>query len=335
MPGGFGRFSQKDNSADTAAFAGSGSPDDSAAANEGSGDAAKTPCIEIRGGTITIINETARDADGLDSNGDIRISGGTVRISLVNSGSNCAIDYGSESGGVCEITGGNVIACGSSSMAEGFDSTSTQYSVLYSISGGAEAGTVFSVEDTDGSVLVSWEVPCSYSSVNVSIPEFTQGESYLLVAGDSAEEITLDEVSASCGDAAGTMFGGSLNQGGMRKPDSSSDASGGNPDGFRGGHHRSDSAEDLDPEEMGEMPEGPEPPEIGEMPGGLEPPGTEEMPEGLDPAADPASAAAASVAGGSVLITDFGARTWILLGVSSAALFIAILYARRSRLRMR
>ena len=68
--------------------------------------------IAISGGTITIINDSGRDADGLDSNEDIRISGGTISISLLGTGSNCAVDYGSESGGVAEITGGTIIACG-------------------------------------------------------------------------------------------------------------------------------------------------------------------------------------------------------------------------------
>ena len=73
--------------------------------------------IWISSGTLTIVNQTGNDADGLDSNGDIYISGGDVRISLLNSGSNSAIDYASESGGVCEISDGTVAAAGSSQTA--------------------------------------------------------------------------------------------------------------------------------------------------------------------------------------------------------------------------
>ena len=186
------------------------------------------PYIHITGGTLTIINEAAMDADGLDSNGDILLSGGTVRVSLVNAGSNSALDYGSESGGVCEITGGNIIACGSYSMAEGFDSTSTQCSILYNLSAGEEAGTAVSLEDTDGNVLVSYEVPCSFSSVVISIPELEIGETYLLQIGENAEEITLSEVSASFGDAQSGMFFGKMNWGGMQGRE--------NFHGFGGGH---------------------------------------------------------------------------------------------------
>ena len=179
-------------------------------------DASKESWLHISGGTITIVNSTARDADGLDSNGDILISGGTIRVSLANSGTNSALDCGSENGGVMEITGGDVIACGSYSMAEGFDASSTQCSILYNISAGVKAGTPIMLEDADGNILLSYEVPCSFSSVVLSCPEMQPGETYLLMIGEKSEEITLDEVSASFGDAQSIMFGGKMNWSGMQ-----------------------------------------------------------------------------------------------------------------------
>lgn len=169
--------------------------------------------IHISGGSVTVVNETARDADGFDSNGDIIISGGDIRISLVNSGSNSALDYGSESGGVMEISGGTVIACGSYAMAEGFDSTSTQCAILYNVKRGVAAGRTLGLEDSEGNVLLSYEVPCSFSSVILSSPELKLGETYTVVIGDTAEEITLNEISASYGDAQSEGFGGNMNWG--------------------------------------------------------------------------------------------------------------------------
>ncbi|MBQ8986583.1 MAG: carbohydrate-binding domain-containing protein, partial [Lachnospiraceae bacterium] len=171
--------------------------------------------ISISGGTITIINDSGRDADGLDSNEDIRISGGTIYISLLGSGSNCAVDYGSESGGVAEITGGTIIACGASSMAEGFSSTSTQASILYNTSTVADEGTTLALKDGEGNVLLSWEVPCSFSSALISCPEMQVGNSYQVVIGDSSEEITIEEISSSYGDAQSGMTGGGMG-GGMQ-----------------------------------------------------------------------------------------------------------------------
>ena len=42
------------------------------------------------------------------------------------------------------------------------------------------------------------------------------GETYSIVIGDSAEEITLEEISASFGDAQSEGFDGSMNWGGMK-----------------------------------------------------------------------------------------------------------------------
>ena len=177
--------------------------------------------IHVSGGSLTVINSVARDADGLDSNGDIIISGGVIRVSLTNSGSNSALDYGSESGGVMEISGGEVIACGSYAMAEGFDDSSSQCSILYNIKRGAPAGTTVALEDSEGNVILSYEVPCSFSSVAISCPEMQMGETYLIAIGDSVEEITLNSVSASFGDAQSEGFGGPMNWGHMRfRPES-------------------------------------------------------------------------------------------------------------------
>ena len=175
--------------------------------------------ISISGGNIRIVNEVGQDADGLDSNGDIKISGGTIYISLLGTGSNCAVDYASESGGVAEITGGTIIACGASSMAEGFDSTSTQASILYNTSTVAEAGTTLTVTDADGSVLLSWEVPCSFSSALISCPEMKVGGTYTVSAGGTSEEVTLEGVSTTYGDSQGGMHGGDMGQGGMHGGD--------------------------------------------------------------------------------------------------------------------
>ena len=166
--------------------------------------------ISISGGKITIIIENGRDADGLDSNGDILISGGTILISLPGSSGNCAVDYASENGGTASISGGTIIACGDSSMAEGLDASSAQASVLYNISTAAEAGTTLSLKDAEGNVLLTWDVPCSFSSALISCPQMQVGSTYKVVIGESEEEITLEEVSSSFGEVQGGMFGGNM-----------------------------------------------------------------------------------------------------------------------------
>lgn len=103
------------------------------------------PSVTINGGTVTLLNPSGRDADGIDSNGNIDIGGGLVYISLVGDGSNCALDYGSENGGVCRINGGTVVACGGSSMLETMSENSAQPSLLYAGANQA-AGTEITLE---------------------------------------------------------------------------------------------------------------------------------------------------------------------------------------------
>ena len=255
--------------------------------------------IHISGGTLLVVNQSADDADGLDSNGDILISGGTVLISLVNGSTNCAIDYASENGGVCEISGGTVIACGSYSMAEGFDATSSQCSILYNISSGVPADNKVSLLDESGAELLSWQVPCSFSSVILSCPDMLLGESYVVRIGDNEETITLSEVSASFGDAASSMFGGAMNWGGIQ-PRGSGSSDLGEDQPQPGDEWPSDREEspvppdgNFEPDGMPDMGERPTPPdgnfdpgdmpEMGEMPtppdGNFEPGDMPEMGE--------------------------------------------------------
>lgn len=161
--------------------------------------------IRITGGDVRIVNSTGRDADGLDSNGSIYVEGGKVFISVSDSGSNCAIDCGSENGGECIISGGTVIACGGSAMAEGFDAASPQGFLMYNTS--AQAGTAISLENADGKEILSEEIPCSFSSALLSAPELAVGDVCKITVGEEQEQLTIDNVQAS-GFAPAGMFGG-------------------------------------------------------------------------------------------------------------------------------
>lgn len=192
--------------------------------------------IRITGGNIMIINENARDADGLDSNGSIYIEGGTVLVSLNGDGSNNAIDYGSESGGVAEISGGTVIAAGGASMAESFDATSAQPSISYGTS--AAAGTAVTLKAADGTVLLTWEVPCSFTYLTVSCPGLTVGETYTLAIGDTEEEVTLESSVTTLGTTTG--MGGGFGRGmfGSESEDGSENGFGGHGGHGGWGKHR-------------------------------------------------------------------------------------------------
>lgn len=165
------------------------------------------PGITINGGTVTLLNPSGRDADGIDSNGNIDINGGLVYISLVGDGSNCALDYGSENGGVCRINGGTVVACGGSTMLETMSETSAQPSLLYAGATQA-AGTEIALQAADGKTLLTFAAPNSFSAVLVSCPEMQLGSTYTLTLGATSQEFTLTQVADSYGVSGGMGQGG-------------------------------------------------------------------------------------------------------------------------------
>ena len=164
------------------------------------------PGVTISGGTVTLLNPSGRDADGIDSNGNIDINGGLVYISLVGDGGNCALDYGSENGGACRINGGTVVACGSSIMLETMSENSAQPSLLYAGTTQA-AGTEIALQDSSGETLLTYAAPNSFSAVLVSCPEMATGSTYTLTLGDTAQEIPLTQVATTYG-VSGNMGGG-------------------------------------------------------------------------------------------------------------------------------
>ena len=231
--------------------------------------------ISVTGGNIRIENPAGRDADGLDSNGDIRISGGELFISVSAQGGSCAIDYGSEQGGTCVIDGGTVLAFGGSQMVEAISETSAQAFYMGSHTG--TAGSLFSLTAPDGTVLLSAEVPCPYNFVTVSAPGMCVGGTCILSAGRSAVEVTI----ASSYQLSG--FGG---MGGFRDgrgTEGGFDGRGNRPDmGAKPGRGWMPDTGET-PGEMPEMPDGNEIPAMPNMPdeGGMpEMPGMREMPDG-------------------------------------------------------
>ena len=259
------------------------------------------PSILISGGSITVINDSARDADGLDSNGDIRITGGRVLVSLAGDGTNNAIDFGSESGGVCEISGGSVIACGSNTMAEGFDSSSTQCSFLYKLSREAETGSDLLLTDIGGKELLRWEVPCSFSSVIMSCPEMTAGESVLLTIGGETEQLDLEDVTMLFGTGEGAS--GTV--------------------GFGGGRGRTEGSGQREPQGGG-GPDLPAPPGI---PAGEERPGRQMESPAEAPAPEVVTVAPSQATG--VAVTEISWKTWLTVSLAGLALIIGILIAYR------
>ena len=156
----------------------------------------------ISGGYIVI------DAagDGLDSDGNLTVTGGNVYVYGPESSNNGAIDFD----GTGTVTGGAVVALGASGMAQNFDDSSSQGSILASCSTQA-AGTVVTLLDANGNELISCTAKKSFSSVVISLPEIQSGQTYTLKIGSATQNITMN------GLIYGSGFGG-FGRGGRWRP---------------------------------------------------------------------------------------------------------------------
>lgn len=173
--------------------------------------------LTITGGTILVNAE----GDGLDSNGYLTMSGGTVYVSGPTNNGNGALDYGIDA----VISGGTILAAGAAGMAENFGQNSTQGSILVNLSSAQAAGSRVTLLDSAGNILVSFEPEKSYSSVVISCPGLSVGETYTVTVGTENQSVTLSSL----------IFGSGGMMGGMRPGGFGIMPGGDMPDGFRRG----------------------------------------------------------------------------------------------------
>ena len=154
-------------------------------------DADSDAYILITGGTINI----NADGDGIDSNGCIGITGGSVYVLGPSDNGNGAMDYG-----ICAaITGGEIVAVGGFGMAQGFGDESTQCSALVNFDEWIDAGETITLTDSDGKEVLSYRVDKKFNSVVISTSDMKQGETYTLTVGDQSSTFTLDDITYSEG----------------------------------------------------------------------------------------------------------------------------------------
>lgn len=186
--------------------------------------------IQISGGVLHV----NASGDGIDSNGDIMISGGETYVSGPTNDGNGSLDYN----GSAQITGGIFAASGSSGMAQNFDSSSTQGTIMVNVDE-QEGNTEITLLDSSSTELLSWIAEKQYSSIIISTPEIQQGETYTIAAGTAEQSVTMDslvygsnaqgEMPGNNGGERGDMKGGDMQGGpgkgqpdaGMEKPQGS------------------------------------------------------------------------------------------------------------------
>lgn len=178
-------------------------------------DADSDAYIFITGGTINI----NADGDGIDSNGCIGITGGSVYVLGPSDNGNGAMDYG-----ICAaITGGEIVAVGGSGMAQGFGDESTQCSALVNFDEWIDAGETITLTNSDGKEVLSYKADKKFNSVVISTSDMKQGGIYTLTVGDQGSTFTLDDITYSEGSGGMQRPGGNLDNGGMQRPGGNSD----------------------------------------------------------------------------------------------------------------
>ena len=126
--------------------------------------------IILEGGTLTIDAE----GDGIDSNGTVTISGGSLVVNGSVQGGNGPLD----AAGDITITGGRVWALGTSDMLQGFAQGSTQASITANIAG--TAGQTLIILDANGKEVARQTASKDFQAVIMSSADLVDGQTYTI-----------------------------------------------------------------------------------------------------------------------------------------------------------
>ena len=154
--------------------------------------------LDVNGGYVAIDSV----GDGLDVNGPVNLAGGVVIINGPTSQGNGALDYY----GDFKITGGFLVAVGSSGMAEAPGTSSSQYSVLLTFPSPMPAGTMIHFETETGEDILTLVPTKEYQTVVLSSPELKNGSTYIVYTGGSSTGTIADGLYSEGTYTAGTQY---------------------------------------------------------------------------------------------------------------------------------
>lgn len=199
-------------------------------------------------------------ADGIDSNGDLYIDGGELYLTTPVNGDTSIIDYN----GTSRITGGIVIAAGSSGMMQYFGEESTQNYVVNYYEETQTGGTRIQLLDADGKELAGFAPELDYQAVIISAPELEKDGAYKLVTGNVETDVTIADILTQSGEGGRRGPGGMGGPGRGQRPENGEFPEGMTPpEGFPQGEFREGMVppEDFEFPEDGKWPEGMQHPE--------------------------------------------------------------------------
>jgi hypothetical protein len=179
------------------------SSDDGFNATKGNGGEANDgSCLYLYGGDIRV---NVSNGDGLDSNGNIVMTSGTVVVHGPSSNPEVGTDYNGTfniSGGLLLITGPN-----SGNMIEATSTSSAQYAIKATTSSLLNSSTIFHLQDENGNNLVTYKPVRNVYYVVFSSPDLKSGATYHIYTGGTSTGTYSD----------GLYVGGTYSGGTMKK----------------------------------------------------------------------------------------------------------------------
>ncbi|WP_430784421.1 carbohydrate-binding domain-containing protein [Actinoplanes sp. G11-F43] len=163
--------------------------DDGVNATSSSSSSSSEPSVTVNGGTL-VINA---DGDGLDSNGTASITGGTVVVNGPEGNGNGALDVDA----TFTISGGILLAAGSSGMAVTPDAESAQAWLSATVDSAIPAGTTIQITDSDGTVVGTFTTSKSTQNITYSSPAVKPGGKYTISTGGTASGTVTGGLAAS------------------------------------------------------------------------------------------------------------------------------------------
>lgn len=155
--------------------------------------------IQINGGKVVLDSQ----GDGVDSNGNVEITGGTLLVNGPSSDGDGAFDYDGEA----TISGGTVLMAGAVGMAQSFTSGMQAFALVQA---SGSAGSVIEATDADGNVIATLTATKAFGCVFVSGAGVSDGDTITVSVDGAATMAT-----ASMTGTSGIPTGGPGGMGGM------------------------------------------------------------------------------------------------------------------------
>ena len=153
-----------------------------------------TATLSIYDGTIKV----NANGDGIDANGSIYMYGGNVYVDGPTSDGDGALDYDKE----FVISGGTLVALGSSGMAMATSSNSTQYTILINLSSKYKEGDIITIENSKEELVTSFTATKNNSSICYSSNSLEKGETYTLkINGETTQTLTINSIITKVGES--------------------------------------------------------------------------------------------------------------------------------------